>query len=123
MLILTLPLETLRMLGNPSVHEVAGYVIHTVAVIGLTGYAFHRRIGSRPFWRMFAPLLPLFEIAGVVLNAEGWRGIAALPMGPLLLVSAFLLVTSGITALMTVALFRYGAEAASVRAAPAPMQN
>lgn len=109
MVVSILPYETASLLGALSAYDAARYVVDSIAMVGLVGYAFNRQIGARPFWRMFTPVFIIFSMTILFIGMIPVVGIVGnlrpVPLGALL---AFLLLAVTMIWTMSLALLRYG---------------
>lgn len=108
MLALVLPFETRKLFGEITLYDAARYAVDTVAVIGLSGYAFGIQIGPKVMWRVFAPFFIVFSVA---IAASGLPRLyaAQLPSTGVWIATALMLcVGAAIIGFMALALLRYG---------------
>lgn len=108
MLALVLPFETRKLLGELPLYDAARYVVDTVAVVGVAGYAFCVPTGPKLMWRVFAPIFILFS---VIIAASGLPRLLAVQspsMGSWMTTSAILCIGAAIIGFMSLALLRHG---------------
>jgi hypothetical protein len=108
MLALVLPFETRKLFGELTLYDAARYVIDTVAVIGVSGYAFSIRIGPQVMWRVFAPIFIIFS---VIIAASGLPRLYATQLpstGVWIALSLILCMGLAMIGFTALALLRYG---------------
>lgn len=108
MLIGILPYDTVQLLGTISAYDATCSVIDTIGVIGLTGYAFDRRIGPRSFWRRFAPVFIVFNVVVFLIGLIPLTRVAAFPSFMLVSLAVFMVLAIAVVWAMSLALLRYG---------------
>jgi hypothetical protein len=107
MLALVLPFKTSKLFGELTLYDAARYIVDTVAVIALSGYAFKIRIGPQVMWRVSAPIFIIFS---VIIAASGLPRLYATQLpsaGACIALSSALCIGLAIMWFMALALLRY----------------
>jgi hypothetical protein len=105
MLALVLPFKTSKLFGELTLYDAARYIVDTVAVIALSGYAFKIRIGPQVMWRVSAPIFIIFS---VIIAASGLPRLYATQLpsaGACIALSSALCIGLAIMWFMALALF------------------
>lgn len=108
MLALVLPFETGKLFGEVLFYDAARYLVDTIAVVGVAGYAFNIPTGPKVMWRVFAPIFILFSL---IIAASGLPRLfeAQVPStAGLIVIFLGLCVGAAITGSMSLALLRHG---------------
>lgn len=108
MLALVLPFETGKLFGELVLYDAARYVVDTIAVVGVAGYAFNIPTAPKVMWRVFAPIFILFS---VIIAASGLPRLFAAQVpsiAGLIAIFSGLCIGAAITWGMSLALLRHG---------------
>ncbi len=107
-LVLTVPFETVQLFSFGSAYDTIRHLIHTIAAVGIFGYAFDIHLGAKPFWRIFAAVFTLFEAYLIAVVFSRLPALSLPSMGVWALASSAALFALATVVFMTLALFRYG---------------
>jgi hypothetical protein len=108
MLALVLPFETRKLFGELALYDAARYVVDTVAVVGVAGYAFSVPAGPKLMWRVFAPIFILFSVLIAASGSPRLLAVQLPSMGSWMATSATLCIGAAIIGFMSLALLRHG---------------
>lgn len=107
-MLLVVPSETVGLFGNPSLYDGARYLVDTLAVVGVAGYAFNRSFGPRIVWRIFAPFFVLFSAFVVLSGLPRLTALQAAPFGVWVVAAVLLSMFTALTWFVALALLRQG---------------
>lgn len=108
MLIAVLPYEFGGLFRHPKAYDATRYTIDTIAVIGLTGYAFGRPMGPFAAWRFFGPAFVLFEVWLISVKLPGMLHLVTQSLSAAVIITVLTLMFASIPWFTALALLRHG---------------